>query len=149
MMAETGTIGVSEPLSAFERLERARRRRRFAIVGALALVGGIGGGIVGARESDRLFDLAHPWPPLLCLVLAALLLVAVAVGNFLLRGQIDEVERLAKLKATHAGASLFLVGYPIWFLLWKGGFLPEPQHLVLYAAVMVAMLLASLYYRFR
>src|SRR5262245_51848568 len=149
MMAQTGRAGVSEPLSEFERLERSRRRRKFAIVGALALAGGIGGGIVGARESDKLFDLAQPWPPLLCLALAALLLFAAAVGAFVLHRPADEVERLAKLKATHAGASLYLLGYPIWFLLWKGGFLPEPMHVLIYAVIIVAMLAASLYYRFR
>jgi len=149
MMAQISRPGVSEPLSDFERLERGRRQRKFAIVGALALAGGVGGGIVGAQQSDRLFDLAHPWPPLLCLALAALLLIAAAIGGLVLRRQADEVERLAKLKAAHAGASVYLVVYPIWFLLWKGGFLPEPMHVLLYAIVVVAILLASLFYRFR
>src|SRR5437868_14906414 len=103
MMAQTRRAGVFEPPSDGERLERARRRRKLLIVGALAAVGGIGGGIVGGYEADRLFDLGHPWPPMLCLALAAILLVAVAIGKFALRGQIDEVERLAKLTSTHVG----------------------------------------------
>ena len=86
---------------------------------------------------------------MLCLALAAALLVAVVIGKFALRGQLDEVEKLAKLKATNVGASLFLIGYPIWFLLWKGGFVPEPQHVVIYAVLLVVMLLASLFYKFR
>jgi len=149
MMAQIRRAGVFEPLSEGEQLERGRRRRKFLIIGALAAVGGIGGGIVGGHEADRLFDLAHPWPPLLCLALAAALLVAVVIGKFALRGQLDEVEKLAKLKATNVGASLFLIGYPIWFLLWKGGFVPEPQHVVIYAVLLVVMLLASLFYKFR
>ena len=149
MMAQISRPGVSEPLSDFERLERGLRRRKFAIIAAMGVVGGIGGGIVGAREDDRLFDLAHPWPPLLCLALAASFLLAVAVGSFILRRQIDEVERMAKLRATHAGAILFLVGYPVWFLLWKGGFLPEPHHVAMFAIVLIVSLLASLFYRFR
>jgi hypothetical protein len=132
-----------------ELLERRRRRRKLLIVGALAAVGGIGGGIVGGQEADRLFDLAHTWPPILCLVLALLLPVTVGIGKWILRGQVDEFERLAKLRATHVGASLFLIGYPIWFLLWKGGFVPEPQHVVIYAVMLVVMLFASLFYRFR
>ena len=149
MMAQTGTIGASDAPGDFERIERRRRRRKLAIVLAMGAVGGIGGGIVGAREEGHLFDLAHPWPPLLCLALAALFALAVAVGTLLLRRQVDEVERMTKLRATHAGAYALLVGYPIWFLLWKGGFLPEPQHVAIYAAVLVVSLLASLYYRFR
>ena len=148
-MAQARRPGVSEPLSEGERLERNRRRRKLLIIAALAAVGGVGGGIVGARENDQLFNLAHPWPPTLCLTLAVLLLFAVGIGKFALRGQIDEVERMAKLKATHVGASLFLLGYPIWFLLWKGGFVPEPQHVVIYAVLLIVMLLASLFYRFR
>ena len=149
MMAQISRPGVSEPLSDYERLERRRRRRKFAIIAAMGAIGGIGGGIVGARESGRLFDLAHPWPPLLCLALAAAFLLAVALGKFILRSQIDEVERMAKLRATHAGAMLFLAGYPVWFLLWKGGFLPEPQHVAMFAIFLVASLLASLFYKFR
>src|SRR5947209_11054280 len=116
MMAQTHRPGASEPPSEGERLERSRRRRKLLIIGALAVTGGIGGGIVGGHEADRLFDLAHPWPPILCLILALLFLLAVGIGKFALRGQIDEVERLAKLRATHLGAALFLIGYPIWFL---------------------------------
>jgi MFS family permease len=149
MMAQSLKPGASEPPSDYERIERGRRRRKFAIIAAMGAVGGIGGGIVGARESDQLFDLAHPWPPMLCLALAASFLLAVAVGNLILRRQIDEVERMAKLRATHAGAMLFLVGYPVWFLLWKGGFVPEPQHVAMFAIVLVASVLASLFYRFR
>jgi MFS family permease len=149
MMEKTGSTGVSEPLSDFERIERGRRNRKFAIIAAMGVVGGVGGGIVGGRESDKLFDLAHPWPPLLCLAIAASFLLAVGVGTIILRGQMDEVERMAKLRATHAGAMLFLIGYPLWFLLWKGGFLPEPQHVAMFVIVLVGSVLASLFYRFR
>src|ERR1043166_5447610 len=110
MMAQTRSFGAAEPPGGFERIERGRRRRKLAVGGAMGVVGGIGGGIVGAREADHLFDLTHPWPPLLCLALAASFLIAVAVGKLLLRRQIDEVEQLAKLRATHAGAILLLVG---------------------------------------
>lgn len=149
MMAETGRIGASEPLSEYEKLERERRRRRIAIIGALFMVGAVSGGIIGAREADRLFDLAHPWPPILCLVIAATFLAAVTIGSIILSRQTDEVERIAKLKATRAGATVYLVGYPIWFLLWKAGFLPEPMHVAIFAIVIVVLLLASLFYRFR
>jgi drug/metabolite transporter (DMT)-like permease len=142
-------MGRAEPPSDYERIERNRRRRKLAIVLAMGAVGGIGGGIVGAREDGHLFDLAHPWPPLLCLALAALFLLAVGIGTLLMRRQIDEVERMTKLRATHVGAMLLLVGYPVWFLLWKGGFLPEPQHVAIYAAFLIVSLLASLYYKFR
>ena len=113
------------------------------------MVGAISGGIIGAREADRLFDLSHPWPPLLCLAIAAIFLIAVTIGSIVLTRQMDEVERIAKLKATQAGAMVYLVGYPTWFLLWKGGFLPEPMHVAMFAIVMAALLLASLFFRFR
>jgi MFS family permease len=149
MMVQAQRPGVSELVSEGERLERNRRRRKLLIIGTLAMVGGISGGIVGGHEADRLFDLAHPWSPTLCLAIASLFLLAVGIGKFALRGQVDEVERMAKLRATHVGASLFLIGYPIWFLLWKGGFVPEPQHVIIYAVLLVVMLLASLFYKFR
>lgn len=149
MMAFKTGIGVSEAPSGGEQWERARRRRRMAIVGAVALVGGIGGGIVGGYEADNLFVLAHPWPPALCLVLVALFLVTIAIAFLVLSRQTDEVERIVKLKTARVGTLVLLVGYPVWFLLWKGGFLPEPMHVAIYAAVLVSILAASLFYRFR
>jgi len=148
MTAIPETVGGSEAVGG-EALERARQRRKRGVLGALFMVGAIGGAIVGAREADRLFDLAQPWPPLLCLALAIGFLIAVAAGSVVLSREMDEVERLAKLKATRAGATVYLVGYPIWFLLWKGGFVPEPMHVALFAATIIALILASLFYRFR
>lgn len=147
MTAIPERAGGSEAVGG-EALERARQRRKRAVLGALFAVGAIGGAVVGAREADRLFDLAQPWPPLLCLALAIGFLIAVAAGSFVLSREMDEVERLAKLKATRAGASVYILGYPLWFLLWKGGFVPEPRHVALFAATILALILASLFYRF-
>lgn len=36
------------------------------------------------------------------------------------------------------GASVVMVGYPAWFLLWKGGIVREPVHELIYGALLVA-----------
>jgi MFS family permease len=148
-MAKQVTAGGSDRPTSGEILERRRHRRKLLIIAALGLVGGIIGGTIGAREGDQLFVLSHPWPPMLSLAAAATLLVAVIVGSVALTRELDEVEQLARLKGVKAGANVFLIGYPIWFLLWKGGFLPEPMHVALFFGTLIAMLLASLFYRLR
>jgi len=149
MMVKSGRAGVSDPASEGERLERRRQQRKIAILAGLALVGGIGGGIVGAQQGDNLFDLSRPWPPLLCLILAIAFLLAVIAGSIAMSRQFDEVEIETKRKAATAAARAFGIGYPLWFLLWKGGFLPEPMHIVLYGLFLVATLGATAFYRFR
>ena len=149
MMVKSVRAGASEAPSEGERIERARQRRKLAILIGVATVGGVGGGIVGAQQGDNLFDLAKPWPPALCLALAIAYLVAVIAGSIALSRQVDEVERETKRKAATIAAKAYGIGYPIWFLLWKGGFLPEPMHVALYGLFLAALLAASLFYRFR
>jgi hypothetical protein len=89
------------------------------------------------------------WPPALVAVLAGLYLVAVIGGGFLLRGVTDEVERQNAYKAASFAGMMLMLVYPIWFLLWRGGFVPEPIHWVLFVTFWLSLALASLWYRFR
>src|ERR1051325_5537066 len=114
-MVKSVRAGVSDVPSEGERIERARQRRKLAILIGVALVGGVGGGIVGAQQGDNLFNLAAPWPPALCVALAIAYLVAVIAGSVALSRQVDEVERATKRKAAMVAAKAYGILYPIWF----------------------------------
>ena len=138
------------PRGEGERREAARRRKRWWIVAALALIGVVPGFYIGFQHGAAAAQ-SQPlvWSPTVAALLAGLYLVAVAGGAVLLNGVMDEVERQRGYKAvSFAGAALMVV-YPTWFLLWCGGFVPEPVHWMLFVLFWLSLALATLYYRFR
>lgn len=151
-MTGSGVRGMrdSSPRGEGERRDAARRRKRWVIVAALAVIGFVPGLYLGYNDGAALAQSRSGiWSPTLAAVLAGLYLVAVIGGGLLLRGVTDEVERQNGYKAaSFAGMALMLV-YPIWFLLWKGGFVAEPIHWVLFVIFWFSLALASLWYRFR
>ena len=138
------------PAGEGERREAARRRKRWLIVSALAAIGFVPGLYVGFQHGAAAAQGEMPvWSPTFAAALAGLYLAALLVGTLLLNSVMDEVERQRGYKAvSFAGAALMVV-YPTWFLLWKGGFVAEPVHWVLFVLFWLSLALASLWYRFR
>ena len=140
----------SAPRGEGERHEAERRRRRWMIVSALAVAGFIPGLYLGYNDGAALAESRSPvWPPALSLGLACLYLVAVIGGGLVLSKVTDEVERLNGYKAASFAGMALMVVYPVWFLLWRGGFVAEPVHWMLFLLFWLSLALASLYYRFR
>ena len=132
-----------------EALERSRRRRKLFLLGVLVGGGFAAGFLSGFTQADKLFDPAQKWPPALGLGLAIAYLVAAIGGGLLYSRHTDEVERLGQYKAVTLGAGAYIIVYPVWLLLWKSGFVPEPMHFVLYILFMAVFLAASVFYRVR
>jgi hypothetical protein len=148
-MAKVAMAGGSEPALSGEALERSRRRRKYAIFALIFALAFPAGFLVGFTEADELLIMADRWPAPLALGLSFAYLALVLGGAIALSRQVDEVERLAKYKAVTLAAGTYLIVYPVWFLWWKGGFVPEPMHVALYVGFLVVFALASLFYRFR
>lgn len=138
------------PRGEGERRDAARRRTRWLIIAALVVVGVIPGFYLGYQDGAAMAQNRPAiWSPTLAAALAVLYLVAVIGGGLLLNRVTDEVERARGYKAaSFAGLALMLV-YPTWFLLWRGGFVPEPVHWMLFVLFWLNLALASLWYRFR
>lgn len=137
-----------DPVSGEQQHQR-RERRTWAIKGSLFAVGLIAGVLVGYLLGERGLLAGANWPPEIALALAALYLAAVGIGSLLLRELHDEVEKQLQYKAMALAGIVFLLAYPVWFLLWKGGFVMEPVHWVLFAGFYLALLGAFLFYRYR
>lgn len=148
-MAKVGMGGVSEPAESGEAVERKRRRRKYAILALVFVLAFPVGFLVGFTEADELLVMEDRWPPALALGLSFAYLGLVIGGALALSRQVDEVERMIKYKAVTVAASAYVFVYPVWFFLWKGGFVPEPMHVALYVGFLTVFLLASLFYRFR
>ena len=132
-----------------EALERSRRRRKYWIIGVLAGIGFVAGFTAGFTQPHRLFDPSLSWSPALTVSLAVAWLVAVIGGGLLYGRHFDEFELANGYKAAAVGAGAYIVLYPVWLLLWKGGVLPEPMHFVIFLAFMAVTMVASLFYRVR
>jgi hypothetical protein len=133
-----------------ERRESARRRKRGLIIGALFVAGAATGYYMGSTDGGALFDgRAGGWPPAVAAAIAIMYLTAIIGGSLLLNGIMDEVERQRSYKAVSFAGAVLIVVYPTWFTLWKGGFVGEPIHWVIFVLFWLSLALSSLFYRFR
>lgn len=128
---------------------KQRERRILAIKGGLFVAGLLSGLIAGYLVGENGFDPAARWPATLSVSLAVTYLAAMAAGTVLLHQLYDEVERRIQDKAVAAAGLFYALSYPVWFVLWKGGLLPEPSHWQLFLGFYVALAGSYLFYRFR
>jgi hypothetical protein len=116
--------------------ERRRDYRKsfaaFVICGIVATIGNavFGGGVV---------------PPFLRGTLAPSTAVGLAVGfvsvmlliAWLGRDLLDEHEISCSAYGQAAATGVVVLGYPIWYVLWKGGLMPEPSHVTMFATLLL------------
>jgi hypothetical protein len=140
----------SVPHGEGERREAARRRKRWLIVAGLAIVGIVPGFYMGYQDGSAMAQ-SRPslWPPAVAAALAAVYLLAVIGGGVLMNTVMDELERQRGYKAVSFAGTALMVVYPTWFLLWRGGLVPEPVHWILFILFWLNLALATLWYRFR
>lgn len=138
----------SDKISGEARLKQ-REQRIWAIKGSLFVIGLVSGGIAGYLAGESGFTSDAKWPTSLAAALAGTYLLAIAIGSWLLRELCDEVERQLQYKSIAAAGILYILAYPVWFVLWKGDLLPEPSHWQLFIGFYVALLASYLFYRFR
>jgi hypothetical protein len=124
--------------------ERQRRRRYWTLMGlalAAALVIGLAGRILGTPYG--------PIAPAAAIGLAAALLLLTVVGNWVYFRSIDELEVASNLVGGLWGFYAFVVGWPLWHLLWRGGLAPQPEMLPLYVGAVAVSVAAFLWKRFQ
>lgn len=129
---------------------RQRRRRINTVVGTLFSIGLISGFMVGFFEDEKAgLVTANSIPPWLAVVSAITFVIAVTYGSWKLMKVSDELERTINTKATVMAGNVMLIGYPTWFILWKGGIVPEPDALWLFVSGIAASALTYAWYKFR
>ena len=150
-MMAMGRRGVSEPAGAGEQQERARRRRKSWITGITFGAGVVSGMLIGFQEGEKLFvgSDADGWPPALAIGLVLVYVTVVLVGGFALSRQTDEFELQRQYKAVAAAALVYVMVYPVWFVLWMADLVVEPMHGALFILFWLSLAAAFLFYRFR
>ncbi|MDM7967706.1 hypothetical protein [Blastomonas fulva] len=129
---------------------RERKRRVNLVVGTLFCIGLLSGFLVGFFEDEKADLLsANSIPPWLAVASAILFVVATTIGSWKLMQVSDELERTIHIKTTVVAGNVMLIGYPTWFILWKGGIVPEPDALWLFLAGFAASAIAYAWYKLR
>lgn len=125
----------------------ARTRRIRSIIGILFAAGLISGFLIGFYEDESVaFATGDSIPAWVAILGVVLFLAAMTLGNRRFLSAADELERRNNLLGTAAAGWTIMIGFPCWFLLWKGGLVPQPDALWLFAASFTA---STGYYLYR
>lgn len=151
MTSMTRTI-VTDPLDprpdAGVRAARARQRRLYVVIAALAAAGFVVGFFSSMFERDG-GGFLEGIGPVWAVAASLILVVAIVWGTRVYMRHSDELERRNNSWGLVVAGNFFLIGYPVWFLLWRGELVPEPDHQIVYVATVVVMMLAYFWKKVR
>ena len=143
-------MATSELPGPGEAAERARRRRMWWTLGAVAGAGMPVGFFAALLErgGDR-GVMSGTLPPWFAVTAAFVFVVAVGWGTWVRHRRMDELDRRDNLVAGSVGGNVVIGGYPVWFLLWKGQLVGAPDALWLFVASFIAALAAYAVLKYR
>lgn len=82
----------------------------------------------------------EPLQPAIAIALLVLMGVVLPILSFIWhRSAVDEQEIAAYKDGALWGINVFMIGAPLWWIAWRGGFLPMPDGIVLYFATITVM----------
>jgi hypothetical protein len=133
---------------------RQRQRKQNLYIGLAAVVGGVIGFFTGFFDQGDGSLFAGDWehlklPPALALLVAAMLLVGFLALPLYGFRMIDDYKREQNYVAFTGGCLAVLSGFPVWAVLYAGGFAPAPHAFGVFAIAFVAMMFSYLYARWR
>ena len=126
-----------EPLTKKERLNRnllLGSGLLGAVMGALVMLGSN----QDLAQADVFSDAPLPAGVALMMVLV-LGLVVPAISIYWHRSAVDEQELDAYKTGAMWGMYLYMIGAPIWWFAWRGGFAPAPDGVAIYVATITTM----------
>lgn len=137
-----------EPLTAKERLNRNILVACGALGGVIGMALAVSGGVdVAGGGGPFSNDPLPTW-------LAAILVLAIgvllpAISLYWHRHAIDEQEADAYKNGALAGLYLYMIGAPVWWFAWRGGFAPEPDGVIIYMATVTVVGAVWLWKKYR
>jgi hypothetical protein len=113
-----------------------RERRNYLVLLGCGAIGGVLGVALtlgGGSPLDTFSD--SPIPTWLALLLTVPILVLLpAISFYWHRHVVDEQEEAAYKLGALLGIYTYFIAAPAWWLLWRGGLLPEPDGILIYFA---------------
>jgi len=126
---------------------RQRQRRQIVFVSIAALLGGAIGFTTAFFDKGDGSLFTGDWDALsLDPAVAVILAVALFVGFMVLPlygfTRVDEIKREDNLIAFTGGCIAVITGFPVWAVLYAGGFVPAPHGFGVFAIAFVAMMVS-------
>lgn len=146
--------GKEEKLGPGEARTRQRQRRQTFYIVLAAVIGGFIGFATGFFDQGEGSLFAGDWDQLKLPPALALVLVVLIFGSFIVLPlwgfrMIDDYKREHNYIGFTGGCIAVLGGYPIWAVLYAGGFTPPPHAFGVFAIAYVSMIVSFLYARWR
>lgn len=143
-----------EPRGPGEARTRQRQRRQVLFIGLAGVIGGVIGGATGFFDQGDGNLFAGGWenlklPPVLALGLAVMLIAAFVGLPLWGFRMVDDYKREQNFIGFTGGCLSVLAGYPVWAVLYAGGFVPPPHAFGIFVIAYVSMIVAFLYARWR
>lgn len=126
-----------------ERAEETRRRRFWLIIGGFMLFGGV----LGA--ASHIAQHAGTLPPPVAIGIAGLIVFGLGGASWYFLRQVDEVELRDNYVAATVAVYFYMLVYPAWYLLWKGGVIGEPRHETVFVATATVLALSYFWKKIR
>jgi hypothetical protein len=131
-----------------EKAQRDRERRLRWIMLALGAAGFFTGLFASGmeREGGGFMD---GIPPAFAIGFAVVWMLAIGYGGWRYHKVTDELDRANNRFAAVYAFNAYLIGYPVWFMLWKGGLVPEPSHQTIFVTLYIVMVTLYLWKKIR
>ena len=127
---------------------KARKQRLQSIIIGLMGAGAIVGFFSAMFEVDGggfMEGIPAGW----AIAASVILLGALGFGGWRYYLATDELDRRDNQWASATALNLYIAGYATWYIWWRGGLVPEPQHQMIFVATMAATVLAYGYKKLR
>jgi hypothetical protein len=138
-------MNLREPTMPNERepLTKKERQSRNILIGCLLLGGVLGGAM--AMVSPDLGD--DPWaafgdsaiPVTAAVIFAAIWTIILPAVTYFWTRSVDEQEVHAYKEGAYYAFYFYMIAAPAWWILWRGGLLPEPNGVIIYYVTIIIM----------
>lgn len=137
--------------TSVDTLTPGRRRRReyrkgFTVFIGFGLLATLGNAILGDGVIPPF--LLGPLSPVVALGLAAGFVVAIGLLAWLASGLLDEHEVDAIAFGQEWAWAIVAIGYPVWYLLWRGDLAREPSHVAMFVTLLLVSWAGYVYRKF-
>lgn len=141
-------MGATMEMGEGERLEAARRKRFWRILGWLAFAGFIGGLIFGGTFAilGNGTIAATVIPPTVIVGAVVIAITGFVYGTWRFFASVDELELQDNLWGSLIGFYAYSTVFPFWWLLWKAGVTVEPHD---WAIFVISLISATAVYFWR
>ena len=132
-------MGAAMEMGEGERLELARRRKFWFVVGVIAGVGAVAGFVSGFAAGYGGVPLDEVWttmPDALVVSLVGAALIVFTIGCWAFTRAIDEVELADNLWGSTAAYYIYATMFPAWWALSRAGITGEPNHWLIFFAAL-------------